>query len=213
MFEFLFKRKKHTQENVTTCTTVPEEKPIDYTTIIQNIIKYANSLLIVLKQKYPNNEFKFSSEYKKITPTDSKYIKFCITLLHNRQFTNYDITIKDDEVYNDIKVKVKDYILENYYEYKLIPVFYIKLIHKSILNTYIEQFKNEYSTLIVYDEIKQLNICNTLPTMNVYVNRKNVINNEFITKLNLKFREEYGLYTVPKIIYSDRYDETASIKE
>jgi len=34
MFEFLFKRKKNTQENATTYTTVPEEKTIDYTTII-----------------------------------------------------------------------------------------------------------------------------------------------------------------------------------
>jgi len=51
------------------------------------------------------------------------------------------------------------------------------------------------------------------PARLIYVNRKHVINNDFITKLNLKFREEYGLYTVPKIIYDGKYDETASIME
>lgn len=201
----IFKRrsKQHPVQNV------KKETPVDYNIICGDIINYANSLLKQIKDIYPHNTFEFKTSFD-FNDYCRKYTKIEITLNHDRQFTIFNKFINEDLL--KITPSIKKYITDNYSNLEISPYFNTKFSRIPVVLKYIEQIRYKYPNLIIYHIIKHISYYID-PIVYIYVNRKNYIDNDFITQLNLKFRETYGLYTVPRIVYNNKYDETSSLQE
>lgn len=173
---------------------------------INDIMKYADSVISIIRDKYPNNAFDVTVE--SWYDYDMHSVVY-VSIWHDRQFIEFRQPFDKSLDIIRVHAEIDKYITDNYSQVFKRAKIQNKLNYVSIYQKYIKMLQSIFHDMLIYP----LSPANH--NMIVCVNRNDLglVDNQKITKLNLLFRMDYGIYSTVKIVYSDKYDETASLNE